>query len=500
MFVKDMGGEAAFVECPSCGALALPAGEQGDDALARNMSGSHDGPVNTVADQAPVLSDAGTDSGGAPSGPMYSDPSVPNGAGAMFSDPGGIPGTGAGIFSNLLATGDPSGPSDAAPAQEPPPEEPARAESGLNFNFGDDLDVDFGNLPGTNPVLAQMAPARPVAKAAAKAAAKNAREAPAKDAPSGARTAGGAVLALPTDALDGLAEAASTDSGEEKVPWGGMSDEAFGDLEKAFDEMALRPQPKGRKGGLSADDAAFLKGETTDPGGHTAGPPGRRPAPPRPPPRRSTKPTRARPPHLTLSDEAKRLAFLPLKAEAAPRKVFDESLDRRSDRPDSRAEPKLERRLEVAADKAVSAETTDLVREKKQARVVPSAMQGLTFLRVAALVLLATVLGAAGGFFLTPQPQRPNTPRARAELKLAEGNKFYAEGRFDDALGVYREASRTDPTYALAHRAVGAALAKLQRFDDASSEYQKYLDLEPSALDAADVKDAVSRRKKPDAP
>src|SRR5690349_17158043 len=91
MFMKDTGGEAAFVECPSCGALALPAGDHSDDALSRALSGPQNvpahlqqsglqvgtgsiGTLETQAEQAPVA--------------MPSIPSDASGEGASaFSDP-----------------------------------------------------------------------------------------------------------------------------------------------------------------------------------------------------------------------------------------------------------------------------------------------------------------------------------------------------------------------------------------------------------------------------
>jgi tetratricopeptide (TPR) repeat protein len=119
---------------------------------------------------------------------------------------------------------------------------------------------------------------------------------------------------------------------------------------------------------------------------------------------------------------------------------------------------------------------------------------------VLGLILLALAGGGAlGAFIIAPQPKPASTPRARAELKLASGNRFYDQGRFDDALGEFRAALTIDPTFSLALRAKGTALAKLQRFDEAQVAYTEYLRLEPGALDAADVKAAIDRRGPPPA-
>ena len=86
------------------------------------------------------------------------------------------------------------------------------------------------------------------------------------------------------------------------------------------------------------------------------------------------------------------------------------------------------------------------------------------------------------------------TARARAELRMAEGNRRYDAGRYDDALASYREALRTDPTLALAHRAKAASLAKLTRFDEAASAYDEYLKADPKAADIEDVKNALTEK------
>jgi tetratricopeptide (TPR) repeat protein len=502
MFMKDTGGEAAFVECPSCGALALPAGDNADDALSRALSGPQDvpahlqqggaqvgghglGSLETQAEQAPVA--------------IPSIPSDASGEGASaFSDPRmQIPNTGAGVFSGLLAAqgASASGPQAKAPGDAAP--------GGVDFDFGKDVDLDFDKHMPSSPSVSSL-PRTFTPKAGA---------------PRGPVTTPprGNVHARP----DGLQHSAlgpgghfddeESDTGVGKpAPWTGLSDEAFGDLEKAFDEMALRPgaAPARRGGGgLTADEEEFLRGDRpardkkppTLPRGGDDGPTGRREAPAKPPPRRGTKTQKQRPPHLTLSDEAKKLAFLPLRADPKP------------DTSGAVARPKLDAvapKLEVKArgqrghdlDEGVGVgEHTDVVRDARKdkpvARVVPSPFRGLSFVRVAALVLVAAMLGGALGFFLTTKPQRANTPRARAELKFANGNRFYDQGRFDDALGEFKGAIGSDGTFAIAYRAKGAALAKLQRFDEAAEAYKKYLELEPNAVDVADVTEAIKRRE-----
>lgn len=486
VFVKDIG-DAAFVECPSCGALALPAGDATEGQLGRAVSGSHPNPV--------ALS-------------MPSEPSVPSAP--AVSDPGQAPASG--IFSALLedsaqrielpaaalvpgidAPTAPTGyelPRTAEPAADPrPAAAPKGADAGLDVDWNKDLgDFDFPALPARTASPSSDGPTSPFT------------------------TPVPPMQQLPREALDALARARSSGSDEGEAvqsgegdptapggrpaPWSALSDEAFGDLERAFDDLALKP-PVRRGGGLSPDEQRLLRGPPAR--GKDKPPPMRkkgpdevsgRMTPPPPPGKRSAKGGRARPSHFELSDETRRAAFLPLTSEARTRPHLDQGPAVDHDR----AEPAV---VGSRATASSSAEETDLVRERKERapRPVPSVWKGLSAPVVIGLILLAlTGGGALGAFVVAPQPKPPSTPRARAELKLANGNRFYEQGRFDDALGEFRAALTIDPTYSIAHRAKGTALAKLQRFDEAQTAYSEYLRLEPGGLDATDVKAAIDRR------
>jgi tetratricopeptide (TPR) repeat protein len=103
------------------------------------------------------------------------------------------------------------------------------------------------------------------------------------------------------------------------------------------------------------------------------------------------------------------------------------------------------------------------------------------------------------------------TPRVRAEAQLVEGNRAYdaaaqlagrgdaasgqaALARFGDAVGYYKAALNLDRSLAVAHRGKGAALARLQRWDEAAAAYREYLAADPEAIDGVDVREALSRR------
>lgn len=493
VFVKDIGGDAAFVECPSCGALALPAGDATEGDLSRALSGPQAAPprggrsddrslASTEAEQPPAPSDPA-----APAPGMFSALLED----AATSKPGPISNEGIAL------------PPSALPPLGPPPSATitgsAKAPE-LDFNLGD-LDLDFPAPPSTSP--SRPNPLSPRSGE--------------MSSPFSAPPSAG-VHAIPPDALAALAaDAEAGPTNQQQAPFGNtLSEEAFGDLEKAFDEMALRPQAVAPRGSLSEDEQRFLRGDDASPRRPPPlrrgedGPTGRPDAPPLPPPRRGAagagapplKKQAKRSTHFELSAEAKKLAFLPLDrpensgSVARPRPSMSSSV----------AVPKVERidrtpgstqSRPVSQTSAGAGEDTDFVRpdKKREPRRVPSAFQGLSVLRAAAIIVVCAVLGGVGGAFTAPPPKVANTARARAELKFADGNRFYDAGRFDDALGAFRATISIDPTFALAHRAKGAALAKLNRPDEAAQAYEEYLKLEPRAIDGTDVEATIARRE-----
>ncbi len=459
VFVKDIAGDAAFVECPSCGALALPAGDATEGAFERAVSASQVVPTGLASTETEM-------------DPAAPDPSAP--APGMFTD-------------LLSSTVQPPEASDAPSSEESAPPTSSASSGGapsvsgsarapeLDFDFGLDIDLPALPPPPTRSPLSSEGPSL-----------------------SSSSLEGPAVHALPPEALAALAadaEAGPTNS--QHAPWSGLSEDAFGDLEKAFDEMALKPVPPPLSGsGLSTDEERFLRDEASSPS--LRPPPLRRvdgertdrnAAPPRPPPKKRSR--RPRPTHFELSPEAKDLAFLPLKPETSAPVV----------RPRLEADlPVLEPRRPASSSadgrRAVQAEHTDVVRPGREPKKpVPSPLAGLTFVRAAAILLVCAALGGLGGALSAPKPKGAHTARERAELQFAAGNRFYDAGRYDDALGAFRGALSINPTYALAHRAKGAALAKLSRYDEAADAYEEYLKLEDKAGDAKDVAAAIARRR-----
>lgn len=222
---------------------------------------------------------------------------------------------------------------------------------------------------------------------------------------------------------------------------------------------------------------------------------------------------RKRPAHLSLSEEAKALAGIPIQPEAGSQNLALEltrgaaatgtttneppARPRASSNDDEgRSRPSPEARFA-----AEQTEVTDQVRAarppKPRAAEVPEepgTFAGFTVMRIAALLFVAVLVGLGTGVAVAPTPEpKPTTPRTRAEQQFSEGNRFYSEGRFDDALGSYRGAIAMDRTFAPAHRAKAAALAKQKRGDEAASAYRAYLEMSPGAVDAAQVREVLQR-------
>ncbi len=80
---------------------------------------------------------------------------------------------------------------------------------------------------------------------------------------------------------------------------------------------------------------------------------------------------------------------------------------------------------------------------------------------------------------------------ARAKLQL--GDEALKQGRFFEALMVFREALEHDPPLAAAARRLGDAYRAHQDTELAVAAYERYLELDPSAPDADEVRAAVEQ-------
>jgi tetratricopeptide (TPR) repeat protein len=226
-----------------------------------------------------------------------------------------------------------------------------------------------------------------------------------------------------------------------------------------------------------------------------------------------------------LSPEARAAAFLPLKIDGAAASVGAAA------RPAAAATARIagnprepaavdaggrERARAGAARRSARLRELGIVRPPRlPPRPKPTVLGGLSGRFIAGVVLVALVVGAGAGVMLASRDRArnpaPMTARTRAESQLVDGNRAYdaavqlaargdaasaqaAQARFGDAVGYYKAAINIDRTFALAHRAKGAALAKQQRWDEAAAAYRDYLDIERDAVDAADVRESLARR------
>lgn len=468
VFVSDEAKDQAFADCPACGALALFAGE---------ATYAEENPLARMASRQSADQDTceGRPLRDVPS--SVSLPSMPPCA------------SGRGVFEGLLAE-DPEHPLSADPTHE-------------------DLDLP---VAAPRPVTAEgaTAPNEP-----APGPSDGAATAPNPTAP-GPSEEGATKEAMPSGEHDAFEPAftsqeiapspvllSSLEADVQGMPLlgGALGEEAFDELERAFDEVARRPDPEPalpsraedalRQASLHAAHSGFAL--PTAPEEVAAAVPA--PLPKQEPP--ALRRARPRTLHLTLSEEAKALAGIPLRRK--------DDTEQTARLPRARAAAPgddcgLDEHAEITeprgrAQRGVpSTKPKPLGARKEEAPKVPAVFAGFTLARVAAAAAVFLVVGGLVGAAVAPEPERkPATPRARAEQRFAEGNRFYEKGRFDDALGSYRGAIALDRTFAPAYRAKAAALAKQKRHEEAAQAYRAYLDIAPDAVDAEAVREVLAR-------
>jgi Flp pilus assembly protein TadD len=74
---------------------------------------------------------------------------------------------------------------------------------------------------------------------------------------------------------------------------------------------------------------------------------------------------------------------------------------------------------------------------------------------------------------------------------VIENRDDASEGDHRKAIEAFRKAIDLKPDYAIAHRDLGFALLRTGDLMGARKELQKYVDLDPRARDAADIKATV---------
>jgi tetratricopeptide (TPR) repeat protein len=290
-----------------------------------------------------------------------------------------------------------------------------------------------------------------------------------------------------------------------------FGDEAFGDLERAFDDVASTPdapafEPQTTKTAEELVEEA-IAAQVAEEAGTPDAP--RPPDGPSPPPLRLRKQVQV--PHLSLTAEAIEAAALPITSmevsslNPAPADPFNEVqdspnvnfLDEETDivlrRPTSQpgeSSPKVMGTASVSEEGGSATSQTALTPIEGEKRL----FSGFTLGRVVAAAIFFGLVGAIlGGLVAPSDADKPRTKSDRAREIYAKGNRFYEEGRFDDALGDYRSALAIDPSFTPALRAKGAALAKQRRYKEAARAYEEYLERDPQAFDAAQVREVLAR-------
>jgi tetratricopeptide (TPR) repeat protein len=89
----------------------------------------------------------------------------------------------------------------------------------------------------------------------------------------------------------------------------------------------------------------------------------------------------------------------------------------------------------------------------------------------------------------TPSVELDELPvRKKVNKLIAKGEGYVRKGRYKSAARVLEKAARLDPNYPRAQRSLGIARARLGDFEGARKAYTRYLELDPGAEDAADVR------------
>jgi hypothetical protein len=282
-----------------------------------------------------------------------------------------------------------------------------------------------------------------------------------------------------------------------------VQDETFGALEQAFDEVSRRPPNRPPKRDR-VDTIAAVTPPVDEISLITLRGGGDVPAPPTKPTVPTTKlRRRGELPHLSLSDEAIALAAYRIgetelsgsgRAFPAGLSTDDEEMPAHLSEPTDLLRSREPRGVPTSMITDVHA-APKVTRSK--ARLLDDESQQKSFFTAGRVFMLAIVMAGAGlgvgAATAPPSPDDEPSARMNAIKQVAAGNRFFEEGRFDDALGAYRGALNSDRNYVQAHRAKAVALVKQRRYDEAAKAYEEYLAVSDDASDADLVKEILYR-------
>jgi Tfp pilus assembly protein PilF len=83
----------------------------------------------------------------------------------------------------------------------------------------------------------------------------------------------------------------------------------------------------------------------------------------------------------------------------------------------------------------------------------------------------------------------------QAQKELSVGNQYFKKGSYGAALQRYREATKWNPGYADAWLRLGEAAERRNERKTATQAYAKYLELQPDAKNAPEIKKKLEKLK-----
>lgn len=83
----------------------------------------------------------------------------------------------------------------------------------------------------------------------------------------------------------------------------------------------------------------------------------------------------------------------------------------------------------------------------------------------------------------------------QANKELQVGNEYWKKHSYKAAAGRFREATKWNPNLSEAWLRLGEAEEKRKNFKDAKEAYAKYLELQPQAKDAAEIRKKIASLK-----
>lgn len=163
----------------------------------------------------------------------------------------------------------------------------------------------------------------------------------------------------------------------------------------------------------------------------------------------------------------------------------------------------------VSEDLSLDMPAAEIARAKVAKPAVPTARRGpsdRTIRTIAGLVVAAGIFGVYYTAQLEPEPEIEVDAALQAEVErrrkaveaLQQGHDLVVQGpkKADAAIAAYTKALELEPGLAAAERGLGISYAAKEQDARAVRHYRRYLELEPDADDADEVKAIISAYEK----